>query len=218
MRFGIALKDVCPTCHQVIPGETVVFQVGTLVVNPTRGAATVSGREVKLTPTERRILTLLAANAGDLVTYADLYEAGCGERVSERYKAEQKHALRVHISRLRAKLGDAARLIETVTGPIEEGGLRLRLRSDDGAAPALALGVGAAQSLDHAGEDRRDRDAGVAEVLDYRDQLGQDVEHRHRHRDRQVTDDVPAEVLDGERGEDGREGEELPVRAGPANF
>lgn len=126
MRFGIALKAVCDSCGQPIPDQDYVIQVGELVICPTRATVAISGKPIHLTPTERRILTLLAANPGDLCTWADLYETGCGMQVSEHYKRDQKHALRVHVSRLKGRLGsEVAGYIQTVRGPIEEGGLRM---------------------------------------------------------------------------------------------
>src|SRR3954468_15338736 len=129
MRYGVALKDVCETCGQPLPGAGgLELRVGRITLNPVRATATVDGRDLGLTPTERRILTLLVVNAGDLCTYADLYEAAWNEQIDPDLliARRQKHAVRVHLARLKGRLGPIARdYLKTTNGPAEEGGITL---------------------------------------------------------------------------------------------
>ncbi len=62
---------------------------------------TVNGREVKLTPTEFKLLTQLVANAGKVMTHGMLLNRVWGPE----YRDETEY-LRVYINRLRRKLGD----------------------------------------------------------------------------------------------------------------
>lgn len=129
MRFGVKLKETCPMCGQFLPDEETTFKTGVLEVRPIKGQVLVRDQEVHLTPTERRILVLLAANLDELVTYSDLYEAGCNMTLSEEanVRREQRHVLRVHLTRLRGRLGpEAGGYMTTVRGPRDEGGVRLR--------------------------------------------------------------------------------------------
>ncbi len=57
------------------------------------------GQEVKLSPTECRLLHCLAANAGRVLTQEELLEKLWGGRYHNKYEA-----LRMHISRLRQKI------------------------------------------------------------------------------------------------------------------
>src|SRR5436190_11952882 len=75
-----------------------VFQTGSLEVDFAQQLARLRGAAVNLTPTEFRIISFLARNAGRVVTQADLLtKVWCPE-----YK-DEAHLLRVNIARLRAK-------------------------------------------------------------------------------------------------------------------
>lgn len=75
----------------------------------------VRGRDVKLTPTEWRLLEVLARNSGRLLTHGQVI----GKVWSEQHGDEARQSLRAHMRTLRRKLGDDAsspRYIETELG------------------------------------------------------------------------------------------------------
>ncbi|MBA2447147.1 MAG: response regulator transcription factor [Chloroflexi bacterium] len=76
-----------------------VFQTGELEVDFAQQVARVHGSQVNLTPTEFRIMSFLAHNAGRVVTQADLLTKVWGPE----YK-DEAHLLRVNIARLRGKI------------------------------------------------------------------------------------------------------------------
>lgn len=85
-------------------------ETGPLVVDLERIEVTVNGKPVHLTPTEMRLLMALAERAGRTVPYADLLAVlGPGFE-------DNTHPLRVNVVRLRARLGRAADLLETIFG------------------------------------------------------------------------------------------------------
>lgn len=63
------------------------------------------GQEVRLTPTQWRLLEVLVANPGKLMTYRDIITAVWDERHGD----EARDSLRVHLRGLRKQLGDDAR-------------------------------------------------------------------------------------------------------------
>lgn len=75
----------------------------------------VDGREVRLTPTEWRLLTTLASNPDRIQTYRQVITSVWDESYGE----EARQSLRVHLRTLRAKLGDdasAPRFVATEPG------------------------------------------------------------------------------------------------------
>jgi DNA-binding response OmpR family regulator len=62
-----------------------------------------SGSQVRLTPTEYRLLEVLATNAGRLCTHRFLLEQVCGDGYGE-----ESQYLRVYVANLRRKLDDPA--------------------------------------------------------------------------------------------------------------
>jgi two-component system, OmpR family, response regulator len=92
---------------------TNVIALDRLVLDRARLSVTLDGRDVLVTPAEFGVLWSLAENAGQMVTREQLLDAnGTSELVFDR-------SIDVHISRLRAKLGDDARrprLLKTVRG------------------------------------------------------------------------------------------------------
>jgi len=88
--------------------------VGDLSIDPQRKEVTVAGRDVRLSPTEYRLLWCLAANAGALLSRDELLTQVWGKA----YKGEDE-ILRVTLWRLRQKLADdpaAPRYIVTRPG------------------------------------------------------------------------------------------------------
>jgi DNA-binding response OmpR family regulator len=65
---------------------------------PARSAVRACGREVSLTPTQFRLLSVLLGQPGRAFSRAELVERGIGDLVAER-------TVDVHVKGLRAKLG-----------------------------------------------------------------------------------------------------------------
>lgn len=92
-------------------GTSEVTEVGPLKIDRTAHRVTVDGREVELTPTEFKLLTLLAERKGRVQPRNMLLEI-----VWEAAPDIQTRTVDMHVQRLRAKLGGAGDLIETVRG------------------------------------------------------------------------------------------------------
>lgn len=110
--------------------RTAPFAHEELEVDFAAHQARLRGQPLKLTPTEFRLLAVLARNAGWVVPTERLLTQVWG-----REYAEEHDYLRVYIRRLRSKLGDDAehpRYIRT------ERGLGYRFLAGDGASPANA--------------------------------------------------------------------------------
>jgi len=99
-------------------GETEVQEFGPLRIDRTLHRVSVAGRDVELTPTEFKLLLLLADRKGRVQPRNMLLEI-----VWEAAPDIQTRTVDMHVQRLRAKLGDAGHLIETVRGF----GYRLRM-------------------------------------------------------------------------------------------
>jgi two-component system KDP operon response regulator KdpE len=92
---------------------TPVLTFGTLVIDLGRREVTVDGQETHLTPTEYRLLTLLAQNAGKVLTHRQILKEVWGPAY-----ATQAHYVRVHMAELRKKIEpDPARPRWLVTEP-----------------------------------------------------------------------------------------------------
>ncbi len=103
-------------------GEVVVVEIGDLVIDPGRRRITRAGTEVRLTPIEYRLLTVLAGHPGKVLTHEQLLRRVWGPGC-----AEQKHYLRVYMAQLRHKLEtDPARPRYLLTEP----GVGYRLREE----------------------------------------------------------------------------------------
>ena len=88
-----------------------IKQLGPLRIESTAHRVTVDGREVDLTPTEFKLLLLLAERKGRVQPRNLLLEI-----VWEAAPDIQTRTVDMHVQRLRAKLGPAGDLIETVRG------------------------------------------------------------------------------------------------------
>ena len=88
-----------------------VQEIGPLKIDRTAHRVTVDGREVELTPTEYKLLTLLAERKGRVQPRTMLLEV-----VWDAAPDIQTRTVDMHVQRLRAKLGGAGELIETVRG------------------------------------------------------------------------------------------------------
>lgn len=113
-RLRVALRRA-----QAAPQEMPLIDIGPLRVDLARREVTMEGREVRLTPTEFRLLALLARNAGKVLTHRQILREVWGPN------ATQSHYVRVQMAELRKKLeADPARPRLLVT----EVGVGYRLR------------------------------------------------------------------------------------------
>lgn len=87
-----------------------VLRAGPVQVDPGRGRTMVDGRRVELTATELALLAALLEARGQVVPRAELVERVWGPAAGRL----GPRAVDVHVSRLRAKLGDEGRRILTV--------------------------------------------------------------------------------------------------------
>jgi two-component system, OmpR family, phosphate regulon response regulator PhoB len=92
-------------------GSSEVVTAGPLEIHRDEHRVTVSGRPVELTPTEYKLLLLLAERRGRVQGRAQLLES-----VWDAAPDIQTRTVDMHVQRLRAKLGAAGDLIETVRG------------------------------------------------------------------------------------------------------
>jgi two-component system, OmpR family, response regulator len=92
-------------------GGDAVLRVGPLSIDRVERRATLDGQRIDLTPREFALLSHLAREAGRVVPRMELLA-----KVWETQFDPGSNVVEVHIRNLREKLGDAARLIETVRG------------------------------------------------------------------------------------------------------
>lgn len=106
------------------PEPSDVTAIGPLTIDRSAHRVLVSGRDIDLTPTEFKLLTLLAERKGRVQPRTMLLEI-----VWDAAPDIQTRTVDMHVQRLRAKLGEAGDLIETVRG------FGYRLRTDKSVAP-----------------------------------------------------------------------------------
>lgn len=96
---------------QTDPSDQEVIERDGVLIDPRRHVVKVKGNQVNLTPTEFRILTLLARNAGLVFSRYEIVDGvqGGDAVVTDR-------SVDVQIVGLRKKLGSCSSLIETVRG------------------------------------------------------------------------------------------------------
>jgi two-component system, OmpR family, KDP operon response regulator KdpE len=115
-RMRVALRHA----EQTGAPEAPVLDVGPLQLDLARRQVTIDGRELRLTPIEYRILSLLARNAGKVLTHSYILREVWGPG-----HTQQTHYLRVYMAQLRRKLqADLARPHLLTTEP----GVGYRLR------------------------------------------------------------------------------------------
>ncbi len=107
LRVGAILRRtsgaaVSPTDH---------LTVGSIGIDRAAHRVSIEGREVELTPTEYKLLLTLAERRGRVQARAHLLET-----VWDAAPDIQTRTVDMHVQRLRAKLGPAGELIETVRG------------------------------------------------------------------------------------------------------
>ncbi|HTL37159.1 MAG TPA: response regulator [Kofleriaceae bacterium] len=79
--------------------DTPVLTIGPIKIDQARHEVTNDGKQVHLTPTEYRLLVLLARHAGKVLTHRQLLTDVWGPR-----STHQTHYLRVHMAALRRKI------------------------------------------------------------------------------------------------------------------
>jgi two-component system KDP operon response regulator KdpE len=94
-RIRAALRHRARTAD----GESQTLESGELVVDMARRRVTVRGEEVRLTPIEYRLLSMLARHAGRVLTHEHLLREVWGPGYTT-----QTHYLRVYMAQLRHKL------------------------------------------------------------------------------------------------------------------
>jgi two-component system phosphate regulon response regulator PhoB len=107
LRVGAILRRL----NAPASGAADVIAAGPLEIHRGEHRVTVDGREVDLTPTEYKLLLLLAERRGRVQDRAQLLES-----VWEAAPDIQTRTVDMHVQRLRGKLGSAGELIETVRG------------------------------------------------------------------------------------------------------
>jgi two-component system, OmpR family, phosphate regulon response regulator PhoB len=118
LRVGAILRRVhaAPAAHAGVRRNGArdapdVLEVGALRIDRAAFRVLVDGAEVELTPTEYKLLLLLAERRGRLQDRGQLLQS-----VWEAAPDLQTRTVDMHVQRLRAKLGPAGELIETVRG------------------------------------------------------------------------------------------------------
>jgi DNA-binding response OmpR family regulator len=106
--FPVLVARIGALARRAHPAAPPVLRLGDLVVDTARRRASRAGRLLELSPKEFGVLELLAASAGRAVSAEELLE-----RVWDEFADPFTTAVKITISRLRAKLGDPP-LIETV--------------------------------------------------------------------------------------------------------
>ena len=106
--FPVLVARIGALARRAHPAVPPVLQLGDLVVDTAQRRACRAGRPLDLSPKEFGVLELLAAAGGRAVSAEELLE-----RVWDEFADPFTTAVKITISRLRAKLGDPP-LIETV--------------------------------------------------------------------------------------------------------
>lgn len=106
LRVKAILRRVGPSA-----AANNVLSIGSLSVDRAAHRVTVAGSEVELTPTEFKLLLLLAERKGRVQARSHLLQT-----VWDAAPDIQTRTVDMHVQRLRAKLGPAGDLIETVRG------------------------------------------------------------------------------------------------------
>lgn len=108
MEMISRVKAVLRRCEKIRANK--VYQIGELYVEPGKHIISVSGKAVSLSHKEYMLLMVLLEAEGNVVERDSLLNRVWGEYYTE------SRTLDVHIRKLRVKLKDAGRLIQTVKG------------------------------------------------------------------------------------------------------
>lgn len=107
LRVGAVLRRL--SAPSVASGDTLT--AGDITIDRSALRATVQGRELDLTATEFKLLLTLVERRGRVQTRPHLLET-----VWEAQPDIQTRTVDMHVQRLRTKLGESGRMIETVRG------------------------------------------------------------------------------------------------------
>jgi two-component system phosphate regulon response regulator PhoB len=118
LRIGAVLRRAQ---SPAVAGSSRILKGGPITVDVDAMRVAVDGEEVQLTPTEYRLLIALLERRGRVQSRQQLLEAAWDIHVRI-----ETRTVDMHVQRLRAKLGAAGDLIETVRGF----GYRFRSRDD----------------------------------------------------------------------------------------
>jgi len=118
-RIRVALRHTAGASHEA---DEAAFKVGELQVDRLRRHVSLGGTEVRLTPTEYKLLTTLIRHAGKVVTHQQLLREVWGPA-----HTDQAHYVRIYMAHLRHKLeAEPARPRYLLTEP----GVGYRLAAD----------------------------------------------------------------------------------------
>jgi two-component system KDP operon response regulator KdpE len=118
-RIRVALRHAAGASHEA---DEAAFKVGELQVDRLRRHVSLGGTEVRLTPTEYKLLTTLIGHAGKVVTHQQLLREVWGPA-----HTDQAHYVRIYMAHLRHKLeAEPARPRYLLTEP----GVGYRLAAD----------------------------------------------------------------------------------------
>jgi two-component system, OmpR family, KDP operon response regulator KdpE len=118
-RIRVALRHTAGASHEA---DEAAFKVGELQVDRLRRHVALGGAEVRLTPTEYKLLTTLIRHAGKVVTHQQLLREVWGPA-----HTDQAHYVRIYMAHLRHKLeAEPARPRYLLTEP----GVGYRLAAD----------------------------------------------------------------------------------------
>jgi len=118
-RIRVALRHAAGASHEA---DEAAFKVGELQVDRLRRHVSLGGTEVRLTPTEYKLLTALIRHAGKVVTHQQLLREVWGPA-----HTDQAHYVRIYMAHLRHKLeAEPARPRYLLTEP----GVGYRLTAD----------------------------------------------------------------------------------------
>lgn len=118
-RIRVALRHAAGASHEA---DEAAFGVGELQVDRLRRHVSLGGTEVRLTPTEYKLLTTLVRYAGKVVTHQQLLREVWGPA-----HTDQGHYVRIYMAHLRHKLeAEPARPRYLLTEP----GVGYRLAAD----------------------------------------------------------------------------------------
>ncbi len=120
LRVGAVLRRLKAPAR---PGGGTVLKAGAITIDRSAHTVQVGGTGIELTPLEFRLLVLLAERRGRVQSRTELLE-----KVWDAQADIQTRTVDMHVQRLRAKLGAAGELIETVRG------FGYRMRAEDAAA------------------------------------------------------------------------------------
>jgi two-component system phosphate regulon response regulator PhoB len=106
LRVRAILRRIGPS-----PAAHDTISIGSLSIDRAAHRVSVEGNEIELTPTEFRLLLILAERKGRVQARSHLLQS-----VWDAAPDIQTRTVDMHVQRLRAKLGSAGDLIETVRG------------------------------------------------------------------------------------------------------